>query len=118
MIHNHEVGGSCPPLATKTGMNSLSFPFLFYFYYMSHFLYILYSSTLYKYYIGSCADVKVRLVRHNAGATPSTKPGRPWILVHTEIFDSKTESLKRENYLKKLKSRIYIENLIKHHQLK
>jgi putative endonuclease len=99
-------------------MNSISFPFLFYFYFMSYFLYILYSSNLDRYYIGSCADVKVRLVRHNAGATPSTKPGRPWVVVYTENFNLKTESLKRENYLKKLKSRIYIENLIKQHQLK
>ena len=83
---------------------------------MPHFLYILYSSIRDRYYVGSCADVDVRLNRHNAGATPSTKSGRPWIVVYTENFESKSESLKREIYLKKLKSRIYIENLIKHHQ--
>jgi len=49
---------------------------------------------------------------NNAGATPSTKAGRPWVIVYTEVFDSKTEALKRENYLKRMKSRSFIENLI------
>jgi putative endonuclease len=83
---------------------------------MSHFVYILYSETRDHYYIGSCADVEKRLIRHNAGATPSTKPGRPWKVVYTENFSSKTEALKREIYLKRLKSRIYLEDLIRKNQ--
>ena len=49
---------------------------------------------------------------HNAGATPSTKPGRPWIIVYSEAFATKTEALQREKYIKKQKSRKYIEALI------
>jgi len=79
---------------------------------MSHFIYILYSEKRDRYYIGSCADLNERLIRHNAGATPSTKPGRPWKIVYTETHPSKTEALKRENYIKRMKSRAYIENLI------
>ncbi len=80
---------------------------------MSYFVYVLYSETCDRYYIGSCADIEARLIRHNAGATPSTKPGRSWKVVYFELFGSKTEALKRENYLKRMKSRAYIENLIK-----
>ena len=80
---------------------------------MSYFIYILHSSKSNHYYIGSAANPDERLVRHSAGATPSTKSGRPWKIVYTEIFQCKTDGLKREIYLKKMKSRIYLENLIK-----
>jgi putative endonuclease len=80
---------------------------------MSHFVYILYSISKDRYYIGSCADIINRLQRHNAGATPSTKAGRPWKIVYKKEFDSKTEALKYENYLKRMKSRSMLETLIK-----
>ena len=79
---------------------------------MPLFIYILYSQSCDHYYIGSCADVEQRLTRHNAGATISTKSGRQWKVVYTETHPIKTEALKRENYLKRLKSRVYLENLI------
>ena len=79
---------------------------------MSYITYILYSKKTNHYYIGSAADPDKRLARHNAGATPSTKSGRPWIILYTEISSSKTEALKREIYLKRMKSSLYLENLI------
>ena len=71
-----------------------------------------------RYYIGSTSNPEERIQRHNAGATLSTKNGRPWKIVYTEICASKTEALKRENYLKRMKSRIYLENLIRSQQEK
>jgi putative endonuclease len=59
---------------------------------MAHYLYILYSELSDRYYIGSCSDLKERLKRHNAGATPSTKPFRPWIIVYSESFETVTEA--------------------------
>jgi len=60
---------------------------------MPHYAYILYSNTNDRYYIGSTSDIEKRLKRHNAGATPSTKSGKPWKVVYTKQFDSKTEAL-------------------------
>jgi putative endonuclease len=51
-------------------------------------------------------------LEHNAGATPSTRPGIPWILVYTENFADKTAAIQREIAIKKMKSRKYIENLL------
>ena len=79
---------------------------------MQHFIYILFSEIRDRYYIGSSSNPEERLVRHNAGATTSTKSGRPWKMVYHETFNTKTDALKRETYLKRMKSRIYIENLI------
>ncbi len=77
-----------------------------------YFVYILYSQSKAKYYTGSTSDLDARLKRHNAGATPSTKPGRPWIIVYSERFPSKSDALIREKYIKKQKSRLFIETLI------
>ncbi|MBW8333346.1 MAG: GIY-YIG nuclease family protein [Prolixibacteraceae bacterium] len=63
--------------------------------------------------MGSCADVNDRLIRHNAGAVLSTKSARPWRIVYTETFSSKTEALKREIHLKRIKSSVYLEDLIR-----
>jgi len=67
---------------------------------MPHFVYILYSELRDRYYIGSTADVQQRLSRHNAGATSSTKSGRPWVVVYTETLPTRTMALIRESNLK------------------
>ena len=76
------------------------------------YTYILLSEKTKKYYIGSCENIDIRLARHNAGATPSTKSGRPWTVVYSEVFETKTQALAREKYIKSMKSRIYIQKLI------
>ena len=79
---------------------------------MQYFVYILQSQVNDRYYVGSCSNIDQRLQRHNAGATPSTKPYRPWIVVYREEYCTKTEAIKRELKIKKMKSRKYIETLI------
>lgn len=79
---------------------------------MKYFIYILYSQKLDRYYTGSTSDIDKRLIRHNAGATKSTKAGRPWEAVYSEEFNTKEEALNREKYIKKQKSRKYIEQLV------
>ena len=85
---------------------------------MHYYVYILYSEIANRYYIGSTSNTEERIHRHNAGATPSTKNGRLWKIAYTEICESKTEALKREIYLKRMKSRVYLENLIRSKELK
>jgi putative endonuclease len=79
---------------------------------MPYYVYILYSESFDRYYVGSCLNVEERLLRHNAGATSSTKAYRPWHVVYTEEYETKTDALKREIAIKKKKSRKYIEYLI------
>ena len=76
------------------------------------YTYIIQSQKSGKYYTGSCQDIDIRLERHNAGATPSTKSGRPWELVYTESYENNSDALKREREIKSKKSRKYIEHLI------
>ena len=79
----------------------------------SHQTYIIYSKTSDRYYIGSTSvGIDLRLERHNQGCTKSTKPGLPWVLKYVKSFDSKSGALKWERFIKKQKSRIFIEKLI------
>ena len=79
---------------------------------MKYSVYILYSQSKDKYYIGYTQDPEERLTEHNSGATPSTRPGIPWKMVYKEECEDKTTAIKRENKIKKMKSRKYIENLL------
>ncbi|RMH60821.1 MAG: GIY-YIG nuclease family protein [Calditrichaeota bacterium] len=79
------------------------------------FVYILYSDSIDRYYIGSTENLDWRLERHNAGWGKYTKRGIPWRIVYTESHENKTAAQKRERQIKKKKSRKYIEFLIRHH---
>lgn len=76
------------------------------------FTYILYSQSKDKYYIGHTYHLDERLIEHNAGKTPSTKSGKPWIIVHQESYETKSGAAKREIEIKNKKNRKYIEFLI------
>ena len=75
--------------------------------------YILYSEKLNKYYVGSTTDIQRRLEEHNRGKEKFTSTGVPWKLVYEEIFQELKQARQRELHIKKMKSRKYIETLIR-----
>ena len=82
------------------------------------YTYILYSEKFDRYYVGSTESVELRLLRHNNKMVKSTKSYAPWVVVYTESFPSRSEAVVRENEIKKMKSRKYIEGLIKNNAAK
>ena len=79
---------------------------------MLYFTYILYSPSHDKYYIGSTSNLKKRVKRHNSGKSKYTKPFKPWILVYHEKFETRSEAIQREKYLKSLKDKTLIKKLV------
>lgn len=75
------------------------------------YTYILKSKISSRYYIGSTNNLENRIERHNKGYVRSTKPFRPWKVIHTEKFKSLLESRRREKQIKGWKSRKAIERL-------
>ena len=75
-------------------------------------LYILHNPILDRYYIGQTSDIKKRVERHNKGYVKSTKGYRPWILVYQEKYEARSEVMAREQYLKSLKSKAKIKELV------
>lgn len=76
------------------------------------YIYIIYSKTLDKYYVGSCQNIEQRLKDHQNSRSKFTKVAKDWELKYSETFLTRSEACKRELQIKKMKSRKYIENLI------
>jgi predicted GIY-YIG superfamily endonuclease len=80
---------------------------------MAYFVYTLQSLTDGTYYVGSTLNVNSRRERHNPGRSQYTKSKRPWQLVRFEEFSNKSDALKRENQIKRPKSKRFIQSFIK-----
>jgi putative endonuclease len=79
------------------------------------FVYILQSRKDFSYYIGQTNDLDARLSKHNDGFSKYTSAKIPWRLVYFEMFEFRTDAIKREKEIKSKKSRKYIEVLITKH---
>ena len=76
-------------------------------------VYILYSQTLHRYYVGYTNNLERRIAEHNRKKGKYTDRGIPWGLVYTETFPDKLSAMNREKEIKKRKSRQYIESLVR-----
>jgi putative endonuclease len=79
---------------------------------MAFYLYILYSENRNRYYVGQTEDLAIRLKSHMSGISPYTASSKDWQLVYQEEYLTRAEAIKRENQIKRKKSKKYIEHLI------
>jgi len=79
---------------------------------MPHFVYILYSLSLNKFYIGFTSNLEERIIRHNQKSKGFTGRVDDWELKYSEEFSSKEEAIFRERQIKNWKSRVKILELI------
>ena len=84
---------------------------------MPAFVYILFSSSLDRFYIGSTrSSPEERLLKHNQkyyGNHKFTSIADDWILYHQIHCSGFSQARKIEDHLKKMKSKIFIKNLKK-----
>ncbi|UII21716.1 GIY-YIG nuclease family protein [Fulvivirga ligni] len=81
-------------------------------------VYILYSASIDKFYIGYSSDVSLRLDYHNSLINNNwTKRGRPWELYFKMEGMSKSQALQIEKHIKKMKSIKYISNLVRYPEM-
>ncbi|MCW3102169.1 MAG: excinuclease subunit [Bacteroidetes bacterium] len=80
---------------------------------MIYYVYILYSATKNRYYIGYTGDdLKERLRKHNSNHKGFTGGIGDWELKYSEEYPGKESAYKREREIKAWKSRRMIEKLI------
>ena len=81
---------------------------------MRHFVYILYSATLDKFYVGQSGDVAARLEYHNnpIETRKFTVRGGPWELKLTILCDDKKHAIAVEKFIKRMKSRAFIQKVL------
>ncbi len=67
---------------------------------MNYCVYILRSLKNNDTYVGSTENLERRIKLHNCGKVKSTKGYRPWQLLEYREFNSRTEAVKHERFLK------------------
>jgi putative endonuclease len=84
------------------------------------YIYILYSYSADKTYVGYTNNLKRRLTEHNfSDKVRYTKNFRPWIVFHHEAFESKSDAMYREKFYKsgigrELKKKLLVQFLLSH----
>ena len=78
---------------------------------MKYTVYILYSEKHNKHYTGFTSDLQTRLLSHNDFGKGWTSLYRPWQIIFTKEFDSKSDAMKFELWLKSGIGRDFIKTL-------
>jgi len=79
---------------------------------MIYHVYILESLKDKSYYIGVTNNLSKRLKEHNSGLSRSTKSKKPFKVIYSEKYNDIKKAYRREKYLKSIKKRKCIENLM------
>ena len=79
---------------------------------MQHFVYILYSKNLDKFYIGETSNIENRLTQHHFKVYKNafTSAASDWEIFHDINCVSKGQALKIEAHIKRMKSKKFIGN--------
>jgi putative endonuclease len=80
---------------------------------MNYIVYILFSESKNKFYIGFTSNLEDRLIRHNQKSKGFTGNVNDWKIVYTENYETKDLAHTRELQIKSWKSKIKIQALIK-----
>jgi putative endonuclease len=76
------------------------------------YVYVLRSLKTGKRYVGQTHDLSVRLAQHNEGFSPYTSGRGPWELVYNECYETRSEAIRREKFLKSGKGRKFLDVLL------
>ena len=79
-----------------------------------HFLYIIYSRTIDKHYVGETQDLAIRVHQHNNHYFKNnfTKNADDWKVVVSYECSDRNEALFLEKFIKKMKSRAFLRKVI------
>ena len=82
---------------------------------MSYYVYMLKSKSIKVVtYVGYTNNLRKRIILHNSGNGAKFTRGRKWVLIYKEKYNSKSEAISREYYIKNnrsLRNKIKYENL-------
>jgi len=76
------------------------------------FVYIIEALKSKRYYIGQTENLEERIKRHNQGRNLSTKAYIPWRVKWWKEYGKRSEAVKVESKLKRIKKRIGIEKFV------
>ncbi|BDU24519.1 MULTISPECIES: GIY-YIG nuclease family protein [unclassified Flavobacterium] len=79
-----------------------------------HYLYILYSKSSQKFYIGETNNINERVIKHNnhSYSNSFTKIANDWEIVLTFNCNDRDEALYLERFIKRMKSKTFNDKII------
>ena len=79
-----------------------------------YYLYIIYSSSLDKFYTGETTDVQERLLKHNQHTYQKafTKAADDWEIKLQKRCENKSDAIYLEQFIKRMKSRKFVQKII------
>ena len=78
------------------------------------YVYVLWSESLGRRYVGFSRNPELRLSRHNDGWSKYTSGGIPWVLIYTERYPTETDARRRERQLKTGVGREFLNRTLRH----
>jgi putative endonuclease len=76
-------------------------------------VYVLRSQTTGHLYTGQTEDMERRLAEHNSNLATATKRRGPWDLIYRETYQTRSEAMRRERYLKTGRGREELRELLR-----
>ena len=76
-----------------------------------HYVYIIFSKSLGKFYAGETSDIEIRLKGHNSNKNRFTGKSKDWKLVWKAEMQDRTEALKLERKVKKRGIKRFLEDI-------
>ena len=85
-----------------------------------HYVYIIFSVSVQKFYVGETENISERIIKHNTKAYSSafTSQSNDWSIQTTIECESRTQALQIEKHIKSMKSKVYLENLVKYLEMR
>ena len=77
---------------------------------MEFVVYILYSNSLGRYYVGQTQEINDRILQHNSGKGNYTSKGIPWESIHTFECKNRSEAVQLELKIKKRGIQRYLQD--------
>jgi putative endonuclease len=77
-----------------------------------YYTYVLFSDKFLRLYIGQTDNLKRRLKQHLNGKVNSTQRYLPYRLIYFEMFESRSDAVRREKELKKTSGRKFVSKYI------
>ncbi|MFM2227624.1 MAG: hypothetical protein RL664_967 [Bacteroidota bacterium] len=74
-----------------------------------HYVYIIFSNSAQKFYVGET---------QNIDSNAFTSQANDWTIEATIACENRTQALLVENHIKSMKSKVYLENLIKYTEMR
>ena len=80
--------------------------------YIMWIVYIIYSNSGGKTYIGSTDNFKRRIIQHNKGEVRATRLNKPWTPIYLEFYPEEKAARAREQELKTAPGRRYLKKVV------